>query len=77
MGNDMKPLRTFRQFTAMSLVVIGALVVVRGVYYAVANNMGWHAIITPLVIGYRLGHRPLALLASSEVMKRGLQNLRG
>ncbi|MFA0748992.1 hypothetical protein [Fervidibacter sp.] len=51
MGNDMKPLRTFRQFTAMSLVVIGALVVVRGVYYAVANNMGWHAIITPLVIG--------------------------
>jgi membrane protein YdbS with pleckstrin-like domain len=51
MGNDMKPLRTFRQFTAMSLVVIGALVVVRGVYYAVAHNMGWHAIITPLVIG--------------------------
>lgn len=51
MGNDMKPLRTFRQFTAMSLVVIGALVVVRGVYYAVTNNMGWHAIITPLVIG--------------------------
>jgi len=51
MGNDMKPLRTFRQFTAMSLVVIGALVVVRGVYYAVANNMGWHAIIMPLVIG--------------------------
>ena len=35
----------------MSLVVIGALVVVRGVYYSVANNMGWHAIIMPLVIG--------------------------
>jgi membrane protein YdbS with pleckstrin-like domain len=51
MGNDMKPLRTFRQFTAMSLVVIGALVVVRGVYYAVTHNMGWHAIIMPLVIG--------------------------
>jgi hypothetical protein len=51
MGNDMKPLRTFRQFTAMSLVVIGALIVVRGVYYAVAHNMGWHAIIMPLVIG--------------------------
>jgi hypothetical protein len=51
MGNDMKPLRTFRQFTAMSLVVIGALVVVRGVYYAVANNMGWQTIIVPLVIG--------------------------
>jgi membrane protein YdbS with pleckstrin-like domain len=51
MGNDMKPLRTFRQFTAMSLVVIGALVVVRGVYYAVTHNMGWHAIIMSLVIG--------------------------
>jgi len=35
----------------MSLVVIGALVVMRGVYYAVANNMGWHAIIMSLVIG--------------------------
>ena len=35
----------------MSLVVIGALVVVRGVCYAVAHNMGWQTIIVPLVIG--------------------------
>jgi exosortase/archaeosortase len=80
MGNDMKPLRTFRQFTAMSLVVIGALVVVRGVYYAVANNMGWHDhhyAVGHRFTSHRLGNRALALLASNKVMKSGLQSLRG
>jgi hypothetical protein len=36
---------------ALLLVIVGISVMVRGVHHALAHSLGWHAIITPLVIG--------------------------
>lgn len=41
----------WRQLTALLLVIIGISVTVRGIYHAIIRDLGWHAIITPLVIG--------------------------
>ena len=44
-------MRHWRQLTALLLVTVGISVTVRGVYHAITHDLGWHAIITPLVIG--------------------------
>ncbi|MFA0762066.1 MAG: hypothetical protein HZLCBSQH_002179 [Candidatus Fervidibacterota bacterium] len=41
----------WRQGMALLLVIVGISVMVRGVHHALAHSLGWHAIITPLVIG--------------------------
>ncbi|MFA0734634.1 MAG: hypothetical protein OGMRLDGQ_001134 [Candidatus Fervidibacter sp.] len=47
----MVTMRTVRQLMAVLLVLIGGSVVGRGIHYAATHDLGWHAIITPLVIG--------------------------
>ena len=44
-------MRHWRQGMALLLIIVGISVMVRGVHHALALSLGWHAIITPLVIG--------------------------
>ncbi len=41
----------WRQVQALLLILVGALVLVRGAYYALKHNLGWQGFVTAAVIG--------------------------
>ncbi|MFN3422956.1 MAG: hypothetical protein ACK40X_14680 [Armatimonadota bacterium] len=41
----------WRQVQALLLIIVGALMLVRGAYYALERNLGWQGFVTAAVIG--------------------------
>jgi len=45
------PMATWRRIASLLLVFVGAFMLVRGSYYAVAHGLGWQGIFVSSVIG--------------------------
>ncbi|GBC98869.1 hypothetical protein HRbin17_01386 [bacterium HR17] len=44
-------MRQWRQLAAFLLILVGALMVARGIHYALAQGLGWQAMVTASVMG--------------------------
>ncbi|MCX7968582.1 MAG: hypothetical protein N3B10_08850 [Armatimonadetes bacterium] len=44
-------MKTWRQVTALLLIIVGVLIIVRGTYHTIAHGLSWQGIIVSLVMG--------------------------